>query len=392
MGQVLNSTLALVGILLSARYCGPSIFGLFSAIVIAATILIILLDFGACNWASRQLLIGSITPNNYFKIMRSKALLAFFLALPFSGILMIKTQSAWATLLGLLFPVGGTVALYFQSYLLLLPKNHFKLIKLQVSERLFWLCVIPLSYFQVEREAIFVIPLILGQISNLMLGPTLAKTSWKEIFSNHYLRQRQIFKNSSYFGGNSILTNISIADTLLVTLLIGGNAATGYVLAQRFRNPLTLGFHAFFARVRPSVATRNLQNIYLTLKKESYLIFLNCIGVFLFAFIFANYTSEIFGPEYRGIEPTLILCFASALLSGANHNLLGIMDVMLIEKWKLSFLLTAIPLQLISISTGAMTHGAIGAAVLLLVSSLFITFFATIKVVKIFKEISDSSF
>jgi len=389
-GQILSGFLTLISVTLTARFCGPTIFSLLSGILIAGTFLVICLDFGACTWGARQLQSNLIQAADFYSIMFSKIKLSCIFSFLFSVLIYYQTKSIVASVLGLLYTPGAMAALYYQTFFLLEITNHSNLVKLQITERILWLTSIPLFLLGFTNEVIFVLPILLGLTSNLMLGPVLARYSLRGMATHPFLSGYEIFSKSRHFGVSTILNNSAITDTVLVTSLIGSTASAGYVLGQRFRNPLALGFQAYFARIRPTLVTKDFKQIIRTVKRELPLIYLNILGLFLAVLIIATNFELLFGSLFSDLRLEISLCFISTIFAGLKHIFLSSMDVFYYEKWKMLFLIVCIPVQLLSISIAAVLFGSLGAAFALLGSSSLISFVAGLKVVHIIKSLGSA--
>jgi hypothetical protein len=235
-------------------------------------------------------------------------------------------------------------------------------------ERFIWLSVVILAFFRVNKEVSFVLPIFLGLLCHVIIGYKLLNIHIPPV--TELLSCLKGSRNSKNFAIGSILTDLASLDSNLV--VAATNAATGgsYILGQRFKNQLIMGYAVFATRIRNSIATKDQLTFFIVLKKEKYLIYINTFAILAllpFSFYFAD---DILGPTYLHANLVLTLIFANGILVGLSYILIDILNFAgFARKLSLNFF-PLVPVQLLAIFLVAREAGLLAATFALLVTSL----------------------
>jgi O-antigen/teichoic acid export membrane protein len=185
-----------------------------------------------------------------------------------------------------------------------------------IADRASWLLILPLIHFNVSRDLAFVIPILAGLVLHAYLGMRLLPISKKLKLQDSNLTALNIFSKSHHFGIIGISSVISNLDGFAVGITSTLESSGSYVLAQRFRNPLTIVFNSIAIRIKPVAALRDRKKIISALKADLYLILTGTLSVLLGSLLAFFYSADIFGPEYIGIEKILAIGTLSSLPLG----------------------------------------------------------------------------
>lgn len=315
IGQLIAGFLSLISVSLTAIYVGPKIFGFCSILILIYSVFISVADYGACSWAARELASKKMDVYAYIFVMKSKGRLNLIslLALPFL-LLLLPHELKWSCLLSF-YPYFWVRYNYLQQYLICAGRNRESIL-LVIADRSSWLLILPLMHFNVSRDLAFVIPILFGLVLHAYLGMRLLPKSKKSKLSNSNLTALNIFSKSKHFGMISISSVISNLDGFAVGMTATLESSGSYVLAQRFRNPLTLVFNSIAIRIKPVAALKDRKKIISALKADLYLILTGTVSVLLFSLLAFFYSDNIFGPEYTGIEKILAIGTFSSLPFG----------------------------------------------------------------------------
>ena len=383
IGQMLAGVFSLVAVSFTAKYVGPLIFGFCSILVLILNILITLLDYGACSWAARELASESMSIRTYTMIKNSKTKL-FMLALLLSpGFLVLVPSEYKAAVLLLLYPALWNTSNYNQQYFLakgLVPES----VILVVVDRLCWLLIIPFSIINFEKVLAFTLPLMTGLVVQNFTSQALIKLRKAQegvpvIYSN-----RDLFSRSKHFGRISTTGVLSNFDGVLLSSISTLEASSGYLLAQRFRNPLTIVFTSIAMRLRPIAASRNRLDIIHALQSDAKLLSLGSFINLAIAISFLFYSSKFFGAAFDSINVLLFCGALSSLPLGVlilSSNLLSALGN---EKYVARVNLSYSVFTLIGVFLGSICLGSLGAVLLVFLVILFHAIFLSIK---FFKEL-----
>lgn len=315
MGQLIAGFLSLISVSLTAIYVGPKIFGFCSILILICNVFMNVADYGGCSWAARELASKNIGADSYIFVMKSKGRLnlIFLLALPFL-FLLLPLELKWSCLLSF-YPYLWVRYNYLQQFLICTGRNRESIL-LVIGDRASWLLILPLVHFNVSRDLAFVIPILAGLVLHAYLGMRLLPISKKLKLRDSNLTALNIFSKSRHFGMIGFSAGISNLDGFAVGVTSTLESSGSYVLAQRFRNPLTIVFNAIAIRIKPVAASRDRKKIISELKADFYLILTGIVSVLLGSLSAFFYSDDIFGPEYVGIEKILAIGTLASLPYG----------------------------------------------------------------------------
>lgn len=320
-GQVASGLMSFVSVTLTAKYVGAEVFGFCSVVVLLLIVGMALADFGACAWVGRELASKSISIATYRHVMKSKTQINLIFLPLAPGIFFFAPENFRLTSILVIYPVLWNRFNFVQQFLIATNKIK-ESVCLIILERSCWLLIIPLSLLKIEKTLAYSIPILFGLFLQGIFGNRLLSSQESNEIPDRKLNQLKLFQQSRYFGVTSLSGVISNLDALLVATVSSFTESANYILAQRFRNPLTIGFSSVATRIRPIAAKRNLQLIRRAFREDANLLKLSFLINILFS-ILLFFNSEFFlGTSFKGIG--LILFFGS---------------------------LTAIPLGVVSLST-----------------------------------------
>ena len=366
IGRILVGLCSGVSLIITARYVGSEIFARFGVIMIFLNILMDILDFGSGSMSSRQLASKQITASQFFCRMKVKSLFLFFVITSAIPLFLVLSISKIEIFFLITYSILWIQVNYIQSYLLVVEKYLYSFLLL-LLERCLWLSVILFAFFQISKEASFVIPLILGLLCHVLFGYKILKIPHHSR-SELLLVFKEFYSSRSYAMG-SITTDFATFDSNLVVYATNAASGGSYVLGQRFKNQLIMGYVAFATRIRNSFAMRDRSELVAVLEKEKHLVYLNTLGILFLLPISFNYADNVFGPSYPNINLILTLIFANTILSGLTFILFEILTFAGFVRELASQFLPLIPLQLIVIFFSASKFGVIGATFALLITS-----------------------
>ena len=362
LGRIIVIFTSGASLIITARYVGADIFAKFGVLMILVNIVIDLVDFGSSANSSKDLASKTITKTQYFCTMKAKTIILFLVLLTSSPLMYGFKFSFLQILFTLIYSVLWIQVNYVQSLFLILG-DYFHSILLSMLERILWLSVVFFTFFSLDKEVAFVLPMILGLLFHVLMAYRIIdipRNSRADLFS-----AMKVFRQNSAYAAGSIATDLVTLDSNLV--LAATNAASGgsYLLGQRFKNQLILGFVVFSIRIRNSFATKDKLAFYAILKKERYLIHCNTLAIFALLPITFYFADEIFGPTYPNVNGVLTLIFANAIFVGFSYLLFDILNFSgFAEKLRSQFI-PLIPLQLSIIYFTALGFGVLGAALAL---------------------------
>lgn len=384
-GQLCAGALSLIGTVLTARYCGPLVFGFCLTVILVLSVALDIVDFGACSWSARELASGRLSHEYYFKVMHLKTStnLSYILIGPL--IVYAFPHSHWSLMFIGIYPALWVRTNYIQQFLIV-KEQIFLAVRLQIIERAVWLLIIPFQMLNINRWAAYIVPILTGLILHNFLG-TRAISMFRVGQSNITELDGSLFQKSKYIGFMSVITDVSSLDTLIVARLSSLQSAASYGLAQRFRAPLLLGFTSFAKKLFPIAAAKNRSTIRALYKQEKNFLLLNYIFLFSTSIFFYIFGESIFGYEFQSIN----LILALGVLVAIPSSFVEIASSFLVatgSEHKVSKLyLISIPLTLLSVGITAQFQNVIGSVLALLIAKLIAGIFFYAAALKIWKEL-----
>lgn len=359
MGQIVAGVLSLAAVSLTAKYVGPLIFSFGSIFLLVLNISITVLDYGACSWAARELAASSISTTSFNSINNSKTrLLALIIFLIPIYISFASSEYKFGVLL-FLYPALWNRSNFNQQYCL--AKGMIReSVTLVISDRLCWLLIVPLSVINSDKLLAFSLPIILGLIVQNILFVILSSHQGSVEVDDFVFSQRDLFKKSKHFGIIGISSVLSNFDGVFLSSVIGLEASSGYLLAQRFRNPLTIIFNSVAMRLRPIAVSRDRLLIMQALKSDAKLLLFGLLLNLITAFIFLFYSTRYFGRSYEYVNMFLFFGTLSSIPLGillVSSNLLSALGR---EKYSASVNSSYSVFALVGVFLGALIFGGLG--------------------------------
>lgn len=327
--QVMNAVIALVFTLTLAKYGLARDFGFCVITIFALSVLLDVVDFGACSKYSRELAGKRISKKQYFAVMNRKSL-ALCMCIPvIVSSLLYSNQDLSSAVLFSLYPIFWTRQNYIQQYLMTKGLVHPSL-RLQLADRLCWFCAIPLVFLSFGYNHVYVIPILFGLALHNIWGTLAVKrddVSWDDFFT---IRSSRV-SDTRHFGVLSIMSDLANMDIAVVARYADSAGAGTYTLSQRFRTPITMVFQSIVTQLKPLTAARESSQIKQLFRSESPLLLSGVASLFIAALFSRIYADDIFGTSYESIEvvlpvgiligvPSGIVAITSAFLASAGHE------------------------------------------------------------------------
>jgi len=366
--QVFAGLISILALTITANYVGAKTFGFCSICILVLNIVIALIDFGACSWASREYAAQSITFGTYKNIMWSKTKLNLSLAL-FIPVFFIEPSREYRfAFLLLLYPALWNRSNYIQQFLL--ARNLIReSVLLVILDRICWLLIIPISVLKFDKTLAYAFPIIVGLIlQNILFNIILSREQLVD-GENLEFNQLELFRFSRHFGTISITSVISNFDGVLVATFSSIADSSSFLLAQRFKNPLTIVFSSVAMRLRPIAARKNVKSIKTALNYDAKLILVSVISTFGIAFFLLEFSEMFLGPDFKdsgvilffgviGSIPLGVLILVSSLLSSMGE-----------EKFVAKINSSYSILILSGVALGTFLNGSLGAVAWVLIQS-----------------------
>ena len=384
-GQVLAGLLSLFSVALTAKYVGPIVFGFCSIFFLFMNVLITLLDYGACSWASREFASGRMSLRTYNEIRDSKTKLFLFILL-LTPVFFVFLQNEYrSAAILLLYPALMNRANFNQQLFLakeLVPQS----VVLAVVDRFCWLLIVPFSMIQMDKTLAFAAPIICGLLAQNILGQVFAKRRIVSEGKKEVYRKKELFSLSRHFGRISATGVLSNFDAFVLSLITSIGDSSGYLLSQRFRNPLTIIFNSIGMRLRPIAASRNRVRLIREIKVDGKMLLfgsISCIASAVFLLFFAK---KFFGEDFKYVNVFLFWGTLSSLPLGILLLSSSLLSSLGFEKYSARLNLSYSVSSLIGVSVGALFFGSIGAVVFVFV---VITCHAILFSSKFFTEVKS---
>lgn len=383
LGQLLAGLLSLIATIVTARYCGPTVFAFCMLTVLVLSVGLDVIDFGACSWSSRELAAGRISVSNYLHIMRRKS--SHNLIYVFVGPLVyfLFPQSGWAILILGIYPTLWVRTNYIQQFLIVKGQTALAL-RFQILERLTWLLVLPMQYLQFDKWATYIFPIIIGLVLHNFLGKGVL-IGYSRDLSMMPKSFGGLIRKSKHIGIHSVITDISNLDTLIVARFASINDSASYGLSQKFRAPLMLGFNSFQTQMRLIAARRDKDSIKSLFKQEKGFLILNYFGLILASFILFLFGTDIFGSKFPNINELL----AIGVLATIPLSIIVVASSFLVatgfERITSRIFMGTVPFILISVGFSSHFQGVFLSLLVLLLANLVtasILFFLSMRIWK----------
>jgi len=358
--QVIAGVLSLVALAITARYVGASTFGYCSIALLVLNIAITLMDFGSCSWASREYAAKRISLGTFKNIMwlKTKLNLSFLVFIPvfFLGPL---RENRYAFLL-LLYPALWNRSNYIQQFLLARSMVH-EAVLLVLIDRSCWLLILPISAFNLDKTFAFTFPIVMGLTLQSILFNIILHLTKIEVGKTVYFKQMALFRSSRNFGAISTTGVISNFDGVVVAKILSVADSSSYLLAQRFRNPLTIVFSSILMRLRPIAASGNMTSIKNALAYDAKLMLLSVAITIGIAFSLLRYSENFLGQEFKNSSIVLFFGVLTSIPMGVLLLTSGLLSAMGAEKIVAKVNSYFSLLILLGVAIGTFVNGSLGA-------------------------------
>ena len=385
IGHVVAGLMSLSAVIITARYVGPEIFGFCSVLIISLTFCMGITDFGACAWAARELAAQKISILTFKNIMYTKTRmnLVWLISIPFF-VLLVHSQFTWACLL-FVYPFLWNRFNYIQQFLV--ATNQIKKsVKYVIFERMSWLAIIPLDALNVEKNLAFGAPILLGlALHNFLGNKELSIDKDSEIYIKKYTAV-DLFRESRQFGVISISGAMTNLDGFIVASVGSLTDSANYVLAQRFRNPLTLIFAAFATRVKPIAAKKDLELLKVAVKGDVKFLVFGLIANMIIAVLAYYFSEMILGASFEGINLLMFFGTLTSIPVGILLILTNILSYFGAEKFVARSTMVYVVILLVMIGFFTHFYGSLGAVISVFVISLAYTFCCAMMLIKQIKK------
>jgi len=385
-GQVGAGLMSLLAITITANYVGARVFGFCSICILVLNIVIALVDFGACSWASREYASQRISMGTFRNIMWSKTKLnlSFVIFIP---ILFIEPLREYQfALLLLLYPLLWNRSNYFQQFLL--ARNLIsQSVLLVLADRSCWLLIVPISVLNLDKTLAFCLPIIVGLILQSILFDIILSREKIEDGEIFQFKQVALFGSSKHFGVMSIASVISSLDGLLVAKFSSIAESSNFLLAQRFRNPLTIVFSSIAMRLRPIAASGNVTSIKTALVHDAKLMLLSVVSTVGIAFFLFEYSEKFLGQEFKDSGTILFFGVIGSIPLGVLILTSSILSSMGSEKFVAKVNSTYSIMILPGVAFGTFVYGSLGAITwALMQSTIYACYISGVAVRKLLPE------
>jgi O-antigen/teichoic acid export membrane protein len=258
---------------------------------------------------------------------------------------------------------------YVQQFLV--ATNQIKKsISFMLLERMSWLTIIPLSALGVEKSFAFSAPLLLGlAIHNFMGSKLLSSHQDSKVFYKKY-SSVGLFRESKNFGFISISGNMTNLDGIIVASVGSLTESANYVLAQRFRNPLTLVFSAFATRVKPIAAKRDFGLVKDAVKDDAKFLTFGFLANVIISILAYFYSEMVLGASFKGINLLMFFGTLTAIPVGILLILTNILSYFGAEKFVARGTVAYVVLLLSMIGIFTHFYGSLGAVISVFMISL----------------------
>jgi O-antigen/teichoic acid export membrane protein len=367
--QVVAGLISFLAIAITANYVGAKTFAFCSISILVLNIAITLIDFGACSWASREYAAQSISMGTFKNIMWSKTKLNLLFVIFFPAFFMQPIWEYRLAFLLLFYPVLWNRSNYIQQFLLARNLVNESAL-LVVVDRTCWLLIVPISILNLDRTLAFAFPIIVGlTLQSILFKIILVREKLVE-GEIIYFNQLALFGFSRHFGAISTTAVIGNFDGVLVAMFSSVADSANFLLAQRFRNPLTIVFSAIAMRLRPIAARRNVESIKTALRSDAKLMLLSVLFTVGIAFFLFEFSEKFLGQEFKDSGVILFFGVIASIPMGVLLLASSLLSSMGAEKIVAKVMSSYSLLILLGVTFGTFVNGSLGAvlAVLLIIS------------------------
>jgi O-antigen/teichoic acid export membrane protein len=329
IGQVVAGVMSFLALAVTVNYVGARVFGFCSIFILILNIAITLVDFGACSWASREYAAQNISLGTFKNVMLSKTKLNLLFVLVIPVFFTESLREFKFAFLLLFYPMLWNRSNYIQQFLLarnLTGESVF----LILIDRACWLLIIPMSVINLDRTLAFTLPITVGLLlQNIFFSMFMSRKRFSDGDVLYY-KQTALFRFSKKFGTIGASGVISNFDGFLVAWISSIAESSSYLLAQRFRNPLTIVFTSISMHLRPIAAKRDTASTRAALRSDVKLMAFSVLSTLVFASLVLIFSGELLGPEFKGASMILFFGVITSIPLGTlilTSSLLSSMGV-----------------------------------------------------------------
>lgn len=305
IGQVVAGVISLVSITVIANSIGAVAFSYCSTLLTLLIFMMSVIDFGSCAWASRELAANRISQADYLNVMalKWKHHISILFSLPV--VFFVIREGLEFSLILFLYPALWNRYNFIQQHLI--AKNRIKVsTALLVFERICWLLALPLAQLNVRPELIFCLPILCGLLFHNFLGFRCIRPI-KQAKPVRQISNIELIGKSKYLGVASLSGTVSNLDSFVLVACSSLAESSSYILAQRFRNPLTMVFSSVATRLKPIAASQDHKLLKVTLLEESRFMILGIVGALVLATLLLFYSPLIINSSFENIASTLFI-------------------------------------------------------------------------------------
>jgi|LakMenEpi03Aug12_release.lakeMendotaPanAssembly.Ray.scaffolds.fasta_scaffold90981_3 O-antigen/teichoic acid export membrane protein len=384
MGRVVAGLASISAVIITARYVGPEIFGFCSVLMTLLILCMGITDFGACSWAARELAAQKMSILTFKNVMYTKTRInLFWLMLIPIFVLLVDSKFTWACML-FVYPFLWNRFNYIQQYLV--ATNQIKKsVKLIIFERMTWFTIIPLDALNVEKNLAFGAPILLGIALHNLLGiKELSVDKDRAIYIKKYTFV-ELFRESRQFGFTSISSSMTNFDGFIVANIGSLTDSANYVLAQRFRNPLTIVFSSFATAVKPIAAKRDYNLIKIAVRDNLKFLAFGLLANLTFSILTYFFSEMVLGTSFDGVNLLMFFGTLTSIPVGILLILVNILNHFGAEKFVARATMVYTVLLLLMIGVFTHFYGSLGAVISVFMISLTYTFCCAMLLIKLIK-------
>ena len=343
VSQMTRGMVALVVFSFFARHSSPQEFAYATILLASISVLADFVDFGGCAHGTRELSANRINKSFFFAQLQSRNNLLLPLGLLLFLIIYVANGSS---VLGLLAAanlyLSGTSS-YVQSYLV--ASN---------------LIQIPLYLFGIPSKNSFMISIFIGQSVYLLFCLISVDIPMRYLGIGKSFEYKRL--RSKSFGVQSIISDLTILDSLIVAMCAEGSSGGVYSYAQKFRSPLALGFNAISQEIRSLSASDLKVEIDVLRKKSSKFMKLMILGIIFLSALSLFFANSFISPEYLNLNLVLSLTLLTTIFVGLISIQQTVLSTLGYEVIVAKVTTVSSIVLLCTVAVGGYFAGAVGAA------------------------------
>ena len=365
--QSLRGLTALLVLTIIARKSSPQDFAFIGISITLIPVIYDIFDFGGCAHATREIAIQKIDKNQFFSqlIFRNNSVIAISVLILFS--IHWVAESTFQIFLLLIFLYLNGISSYVQGYLVGVQKLQ-SLSWIQLIERIIWLFSLPLIYRDFSPFLSFYFFAILGQCAYLLYFFVFIKAPCRFLLmgsTKNIVRLR-----NKHFGIQSLVSDLTLFDSLIVAISISGSGAGVYSYSQKFRAPMALGFNAFSQEIR-AISSFDMTSEIQKMKKISQKFLISNVTIILFVSCLGFFFGQKFvGENYENLNLTLFLSILTSIFAGYTSIQMTVLTKLGNEKLVSRLTVFFTLFLFLGIILSSVFYGVVGAAACCLITNL----------------------